>query len=791
MTQSAPSVTTAERRKPRAESGLFAIAFTLSGFASLAYQIAWQRVMTQVIGADAISVVFIVAIFMISLGLGAEIGRRILHRIGSRAGEAYAVLEAAVGVMGIVSIPVLRAANAWFATTGIDSVFADFILNLLLLAPPVIGMGMTTPLIVEIAKHELADLGRTVGRLYGLNILGAAIGALLTGLILIELLGLKGVTIMAGVINITIGIVVLTALRRNSGSARNAIVEAREKPATRNREFALSHKAAAVLFGFGTLALQIIFFRVLCNYFTMSTIVFPIVLCVYLLLMSAGQSVGGSIADRFSNQLPGAIAAVFAIGSLLTVLALRFPPEWAARLGALSFTGFSGQLVEADFPHLIGDPSPLLVFAFSLCFMAAVLAWAALFPMMIRLVTRNIAEAGEQFAVLYSLYTVGNVVGAFVCGIVFFEHIGTGGTAIATILICGAGALFAAWPTLRLGLRSGHLAWLSLALGCLAAAIVPLDYYKSFKLGKYMISEVYEGRTGVASVVPTSRFYTIIDMNRTASASALSHPPGPDDSYEGWRWNHSELCALDPAFRPKHVLIIGIGHAYLMDAMLDLPFVEKITVVDLSQEIVDAVRDHSRTSTKRIFADPRVEIIVADGRRFIQKALAHGVRYDLVQIKINEPWHAGSGNLFTVEFFKSLRQLLKPDGYLGLRPVLGHIVDGLQVFDEIVWPGYYHMFFKNGKFTLPRSARVTPDIKNAWFNVVPGQPVAAGTRAPVLNLVTFTAPPPAAKGVVFNTDDRPTFEYCWLRKAMGTWVSPIPNLWDLKLEARAVPVVVE
>ena len=54
---------------------LFSVAFTLSGFAALAYQIAWQRVLTQVIGSDAISAVLVVAIFMVWLGVGAALAR--------------------------------------------------------------------------------------------------------------------------------------------------------------------------------------------------------------------------------------------------------------------------------------------------------------------------------------------------------------------------------------------------------------------------------------------------------------------------------------------------------------------------------------------------------------------------------------------------------------------------------------------------------------------------------------------------------------------------------------------
>ena len=42
-----------------------AIIFFLSGFSSLLYQTTWQRILTQEIGVDFLSITFIVTIFMI------------------------------------------------------------------------------------------------------------------------------------------------------------------------------------------------------------------------------------------------------------------------------------------------------------------------------------------------------------------------------------------------------------------------------------------------------------------------------------------------------------------------------------------------------------------------------------------------------------------------------------------------------------------------------------------------------------------------------------------------------
>ena len=215
--------------------------------------------------------------------------------------------------------------------------------------------------------------------------------------------------------------------------------------------------------------------------------------------------------------------------------------------------------------------------------------------------------------------------------------------------------------------------------------------------------------------------------------------------------------------------------------MLDLPFVKKVTVVDISSEVVDAVEKYTTTSTKRIFDDPRVEIVIADGRRFVQSAIARGEHYDLIQNKINEPWHAGSSNLFTEEFFAKEKELLRPGGYFGTRPLTGHLTDGFKVFGNAIWGGYYHMYFKNGDFRLPDAAVITPDIQDAWFAELPGRAPVTPVERDTTPVCVFTSVPDDLRTDP-NTDDRPTFEYYFLRKS-GDMGFPRLEFWNLDLDA--------
>jgi len=648
-------------------------------------------------------------------------------------------------------------------------------------------MGLTTPLIVHVAKHRLDDLGRVVGRLYSWNIAGAAIGAAVTGLVLIEALGLQGTTWLAAGLNVLAAAFAVLAFRK---VAMDPVSVAPSAPSSTPAPIPVSAAISAIMFGFSTLAIQAIFFRILSNYMTLSPIVFPMVLCAYLTLMSAGQRLGGRLADRYHDQLHNVIIGLFTSGAMLFVAALHLPHTWAAAMGALRFSSFNGQLVSGDYPQLIGDPSPMTVLWFSLFLMLSVLAWSGLFPVMLKWVTRRVEDAGDQFAAIYTLYTAGNVIGIFVCGIFMLPALGTGQSAMTTILVAGLGVLVLLVAGRKeMGNSKPLRPALALTIGLCAALLAPDDYYRSLRLGAYSVIDVFEGRSGVATVVPTTRFYTIIDMNRTASASAIKVDPQVSDQYQAWRWNHSELMAIEPEFRPRKILVIGIGHAYLIEAMLDYPFVEKIVVVDISAEVINAVKKYTLTSTKRIFSDPRVEIVVADGRRYVQSAIKRGQKFDLIQNKINEPWHAGSSNLFTREFFREERQLLTDGGYLSTRPLTGHLTDGFETFGNALWGGYYHLYFKNGSSAPSTTARITADIRTAWLAELPGRG-ANDSNKRATTPITIFKDVPAEFRTDANTDDRPTFEYYWLRQLFGVWQSPRVQLWDVDVKQYTTDVPV-
>ena len=166
--------------------------FVLSGFAALVYQVAWQRILALHTGVSVYSVALIVSAFMAGLGLGSHLGGLLSRRLDRvRALQAFALLELGVGLFA--------ASSAWlyydllYVRGGAlyAAPWRAALLHFAALLPPTTLMGMSLPLVARALVRDGASAARTLGLLYGLNVVGAALGAWLAPWLLIRELGLR------------------------------------------------------------------------------------------------------------------------------------------------------------------------------------------------------------------------------------------------------------------------------------------------------------------------------------------------------------------------------------------------------------------------------------------------------------------------------------------------------------------------------------------------------------------------------------------------------------------------
>src|SRR6185295_6844919 len=185
-------------------------AFFVSGISALVYQIAWQRILALHSGVGIYSIAMIVGAFMAGLGAGSHLGGVLSARV-SRAGalRTFAALELGIAAFGAASSWIyydwlyLRAgwlySPAWRAA----------LLHLASFLVPTALMGMSLPFLVRAMVGDVARAGWTIGSLYGINMLGASVGAWLTPWVLIRHLGIRGAIGVAALGNVSAGLVAL------------------------------------------------------------------------------------------------------------------------------------------------------------------------------------------------------------------------------------------------------------------------------------------------------------------------------------------------------------------------------------------------------------------------------------------------------------------------------------------------------------------------------------------------------------------------------------------------------
>ncbi|MFL6602250.1 MAG: fused MFS/spermidine synthase [Steroidobacteraceae bacterium] len=184
--------------------------FFVSGMAALLYQVCWQRLLFQSVGVDLQSVTIIVSTFMFGLGLGALAGGELADCYPERTLALFALIELVTGAFGAASPWLLRAVGA---ATVHCSVAVISLVNFGLLLIPTTLMGATLPILVTHVVRTFRNLGVSVGVLYFSNTLGAALGAFLTGFLVLYYCGLTATIWIAAALNVAVSVLVWLTMR--------------------------------------------------------------------------------------------------------------------------------------------------------------------------------------------------------------------------------------------------------------------------------------------------------------------------------------------------------------------------------------------------------------------------------------------------------------------------------------------------------------------------------------------------------------------------------------------------
>ena len=190
----------------------------LSGLVTLALEVLWTRMFSQVLHNSVYTFAIILISFLVALALGSLLAHRL---IGSERPPAATLLK----LLGGGAILVAVSPWLFFALTGGLRYVADqsgwigyqlvvFALAALVLMPATFALGTVFPYLMKLGETPSRSAGRTLGQLVAINTVGGILGSLLAGFGLLSWFGLWSSLRLAGLMALA-GILLVTARGRD------------------------------------------------------------------------------------------------------------------------------------------------------------------------------------------------------------------------------------------------------------------------------------------------------------------------------------------------------------------------------------------------------------------------------------------------------------------------------------------------------------------------------------------------------------------------------------------------
>ncbi|AVZ80481.1 polyamine aminopropyltransferase [Zoogloeaceae bacteirum Par-f-2] len=117
---------------------------------------------------------------------------------------------------------------------------------------------------------------------------------------------------------------------------------------------------------------------------------------------------------------------------------------------------------------------------------------------------------------------------------------------------------------------------------------------------------------------------------------------------------------------PRSALIIGGGDGGSAEELFKHPGLDRVVLVELDAKVIDIARQHLFAVHRGSLDDPRLEIRIEDGLRYVREvAPAAGERFDLIVLDLTDPVGPAEA-LYTQAFFADCKALLNQGGALAL-----------------------------------------------------------------------------------------------------------------------------
>lgn len=588
-----------------------------SGAAGLAYEVSWTRQLGLTFGQTARAAAIVLSAYFMGMAIGYALAgarsARMRHPLGGFAAAEVVVGAWAFAVPGLLTL----------MPGSVDGLGPRVLLALLVLLPGTTALGASLPFVAQAAAGGRLAGTESVARVYAANLAGAVLGVAASTLMLAPT-GVVATSWVAAAVSITVGGLAWGLRTRLGGGSGHATSPPPAPPSDR------LWLAAAAISGFGALAAQVLFVRLFSLIFHNSTYTFAAILLVVLVALSVASAAGGRLLRCFAPQKAMAAAAlVAATGLPLSVLAFL-------QLQGIHYFSWGG-----SFTTYIAAATGLV----AAVVFVPVLAMGLILPLAWHLAGAD-HRPGPTVGRLTTANTLGAALGAISTSFVLVPMLDLWWSfaVVATIYV-----LLAVLVTPTLQHRRAWLAGAALAGGTIVGAMAVSSTVDGLGEDDRLVQR-FAGPYGWTDVTTDTDDYKLRMRHnlhyglgsRSSSAMQLRQGQFP--------------LLLHPG--PRQVAFIGLATGVTASAALEHPDIERITVMELIPEVVDAARLFG-AENHGLLDDARVQLRVGDGRNVLG---ADTERYDVIVSDLFVPWESKTGYLYTVEHFTAVRQRLADGG---------------------------------------------------------------------------------------------------------------------------------
>ena len=650
-------------------NSVFLVGTFLSGFASLVYQVVWQRYLAILIGSEAKSSAIVISVFLVGLALGYYVFGKLMENNWSRykSMKFYGYVELVTAIYALM-FPLLFQYFKIISFAGPSHFIFDVFIVVLCLLLPTFLMGGSIPILTTVLPESASEVNSTHAKIYGWNTLGACLGVFLAGFYMIPTFGLPYTILIAGLVNFGLAFIFLNNHLEGEAYQSQAVTS------ISNRLTSPMLYIIVFVVGSITISLEVLLMRLVGLSIGSSNMVFPIVLTIFIF----GLGLGSLKLPDLKNSL-GLYQRLLAVVSLWFVIFLTVPywGIWATHIRV----------------SLTSIPSNYFLFHILILLFLALIIFLPIFylgqilPITYSLLDKSGKDYGKKCGYLYSFNTVGTAVGGLFFGYLLLYIFDLEQMfKINIFLLALTATVFAAYE------KYNKYAIASFVV--LVLILFPKWDREHHQLGVFRTNEtndsLFKGFFNIPKDLDRNVLYFTDGPNSTVtiynaknqlkidgikealnklqlenSISVIMN--GKSDGNTTGDYSTMYFTAALPYFYTKtqndlNTAVVGFGTGVSAGVLAQSQGVQKIDLLEISYELLSG-RKFTKGTNYGADDHEKINYIHTDAFKHFTR---NKTKYDMIITEPSNPWVTGVENLFTTDFLELASNQLTDDGLLAM-----------------------------------------------------------------------------------------------------------------------------